>query len=360
MHRLIIANTYYQLIMAIQMNYTVFNNDSVTLLLSDHSQNAKSISGNLNDLHVFTRTCYIETNGIISRRSRGDKIIDFWRISFLKSNRYTSYIKQLNDLFFDEIICFNYNIDIYGLYSTLYNYNENIVVSLYEEGVLSYGVRADINYRRNIIKMARHIFGKKDITDAFGSFYCFYPSLYYGPFETIRVPHIKVNGECIDILKKVFNVSKLEYQEKYIFFTSVYDFEGGESIGEFELVSEIGEVVGKNNLLIKIHPRDTRTIYIDNGFKVDNNSSVPWEVIQLSQDFSSKIYLTATSGSVLAGSLLTDKPPRTFYMHKLCNMENNSMAKKTAENIVMLLENNDINNVFKNISIVEKVSDILQ
>lgn len=65
---------------------------------------------------------------------------------------------------------------------------------------------------------------------------------------------------------------------------------------------------------VKTHPRDSRTIYKDHGFNVDVNSSIPWEAIQLSGDFSDKVFLTINSGSVLSGSTMSEKPVKTFYM----------------------------------------------
>lgn len=75
---------------------------------------------------------------------------------------------------------------------------------------------------------------------------------------------------------------------------------------------KVANLVGKDNLLIKIHPRDLRTIYSDNGFNVDKNSLIPWEAIQLSSDFSDKVFLTINSGSVLSGSTMSEKPVKTF------------------------------------------------
>ena len=43
---LFVCNTYYQLIMAINMRITLFKNDKVTLLLSNHSKNADVITQN--------------------------------------------------------------------------------------------------------------------------------------------------------------------------------------------------------------------------------------------------------------------------------------------------------------------------
>ena len=146
---LIIANTYYQMIMAIQMNYTLFGDDKVTLLLSDHSKGTDIISERLKACNVFHEVHYVRTKGIWDM-SKADMLVNFFKITLGKNNRFSACLDAVDNLYFDELLCFNYNIDTYGLYSVLYNYNKEIKVSLYEEGILTYGVKADTNIRRKI------------------------------------------------------------------------------------------------------------------------------------------------------------------------------------------------------------------
>lgn len=342
------------------MKLTIFKNYYVCLMISDHSRNADKIYEKLSELLVFDEIHYIKTKELITDRNCIDKIQDCIYICFMKKNRYSYILSDISDKFFNELICYNYGVDIYGLYAELYNSNKDIKISLYEEGILSYGVTASMNYKKKIIKIIRHMLCKKDITEAFSTFYCFYPELYKGSLSVHAVPQIKLNSECSDILSRLFNVSseRLTYQEKYIFFTSVYDFEGGSPIGEYEVACAIRKIVGENNLLIKTHPRDIRTIYEVNGFKVDKNSSLPWEVIQLSKDFSNYIFLTVSSGSVLAGSLMSTNPVDTFYLYKCCDLTGNLLAQKTANDIYNLLSSEKMKKIFKNVKIVERLVEI--
>ena len=58
---LLIANTYIQLMVAIQIKLCFFKNDYVTLLLSDHTKGAKIIQKRLKNCHIFDDCYYIET-----------------------------------------------------------------------------------------------------------------------------------------------------------------------------------------------------------------------------------------------------------------------------------------------------------
>ena len=359
---LIIANTYYQLILAVQMRLTIFCKNEVILLLSNHSVNSEEVLNMLRKNGTFSEAYYIKTKGIIENRNSIQKAKDFFNIVFGQENRYSFYLHEIKNRVIDEIICFNYNIDIIGIYSLLYEKNNSVKVSLFEEGVLSYKVRIEDNLHRKIIRFARKSIGKKDISDAFSSFYCFYPELYSGSLSSVKVPAIKADSECAKVLRDIFllNEESKKYSQKYIYFSSVYDFEGGHSIGELELVKKIGELVGKDNLIVKTHPRDTRGVYEKNGFLVDKNSAVPWEVIQLTGDYSDKVFMTATSGSVLAGSFMSDKPVKTIYLYELCDISNNICAQETAEAVFNLLNKEGLKKVLSNVEIAETLEDVIK
>ena len=122
---------------------------------------------------------------------------------------------------------------------------------------------------------------------------------------------------------------------------------------------EIASIIGKENMMIKTHPRDTRTIYADNGYKVDINSDVPWEAIQLAGDFSDHVFLSTTSCSVLAGSLMSIKPISTIYLFKLCNLEGNRLAKRTVECIVDVLSSAELQNSLSGVKVIDTIEDMI-
>ena len=359
---LIIVNTYYQLILAIQMKLTVFKENDVVLLISDHSIGAERVFERLKLIEMFEQVGYIRSKGLVNNRKTTEKIGDFIDIALKRDNRYSFYLRDVTNHYFDEMICYNYHIDMIGLYSLLSQVNRDVKMSLFEEGILSYGIEFSETIGRKIIEKTRKIQGKKNVADGAYHFYCYYPKLYSGSLKPVEIPVISPESECSSILKKLFNLNSetLQYPQKYIYFSSVYDFECGEPIGEFDLVKRIADLVGKDNLIIKTHPRDTRTVYRDYGLTVDKNSEIPWEVIQLSSDFSEKVFMTATSGSVLAGSFMSEKPTKTFYMYKLCNIAGNYGATGTAADVERLLNNQTVKDVLCKVKIIDDLKDITQ
>ena len=364
MHILIIANTFYQIIFAIQLKTTVFNNERVTLCISDHSNNAETIARRIRDSAYFDEVHFVKTKHLLYVPKLSDSVRQFFEICFGTSNKYCTVCFDNVDNSFDELISYNIGRDTVSIYSVLSQYNKNIKLSRYEEGILSYNntIQKIVTPKRKIMDFVRKIQGKPQFTKSGKNFYCFYPELYKGELNPVKIPLISDTPKTMEIIKKVFDVNLTEddYKEKYIFFTSVYDFEGEHPIGEYDLVCKIADRVGKENLLIKTHPRDKRTIYTDNGFKVDKNSNIPWEAIQLSGDFSDKVFLTATSGSVLSGSFMSSKPPKTFYLYKLCHIDGNKTAEESRRNITELLADKNVKSIFGRVKIAESIEDILE
>ncbi len=362
MTKIILCNTYYQLIIALQLKITQFKNDSVYLILSDHSKNAEQIANTIDSLNIFEKVLFIRTKELdYSEFEIGNLYKDV--LPAILGN--CSFIQKVKLPKIDEFIYYNISFSTFQIFACLSKDNSDIICSRIEEGILSYDIKihdgVDLGCRYKLINIVREFLGYRSIFKSTKNFYCFQPDFYKGILNPVEVSSVSFNGQMKDILSKSFDIkiSESDYEEKYIFFTSVYDFEGGEPIGEYELVCKIAALVGKENLLIKTHPRDTRTIYEDNGFTVDKNSGVPWEAIQLSRDFSDKVFLTATSGSVLAGSFMSENPPKTFFMYKCCNNLDNKPAQKSVETIEALLNDGALKETLKTVAIANDVKDIL-
>ena len=356
-----ICNTYSQLILSIHLKNTIFKNDEVCCVLSDHSNNSYKIYKNLLDQKVFNNVFYIESKFFDDTESKKNKILGLlyllgFKPRFIRTFKIDSRI--------DEIIFYNRDYVAFSIFNVLYRKNKKILASRYDEGALSLNVIDDIymlTIKQKCAYKIRSMLGLSNPVTNIGCLYSMFTNLYHGKLKTTAVPEISQLSDTSNALKKIFSIDELtlEYPYKYIFFTSVYDFEGGKPVGEYELVCKIADLVGKENLLVKTHPRDTRTIYKDNGFNVDKNSAIPWEAIQLSGDFSNQVCMTINSGSVLSGSTMSEKPVRTYYMYKLCDISGNDSCKKNADDIEALLSNDEMKEVLRTVKIAERIEDIL-
>lgn len=331
-----IVNTYYQLITAIRMKETLWERCIVDIIVSDQSNESKRITDKLKKTQYFKNVYWISNKALCEKRS------DLLTLSE-KSRLIMFGLSKKNFIFneeYDELAYYNADIYTYGLFACLIKRNNKLVCSRYEEGVLSYSDSMFLlNSGYRYVDKLRKCVYKNTLETHTQYFYCFFPSLYTGNLIVKQIPPIEDTQKIGETLKEIFSVNNdmLHINEKYIFFTSVYDFEGGNPIGETELVLEIADLVGKNNLIVKMHPRDGRTVFQKYGINVYTQSAIPWEAIQLNNDFSKKIFLTVNSGSVLGANMILKNKAKSYFLFNCCDLSKNKSAIVTKQDIEKLL-----------------------
>lgn len=361
---LCVCNTYFQLLTAIQLKHTLLRNDYVAVLVSDHSRNTRQIVQNLKASNCFDAVEFIETKSLdygecgIIRKITG--------IFSAQEGKMDCDIRLLDEVIFDEFMYFNNGLSTVAIGERLYNTNNSLICSQYEESILSYDVAAghgnfhELSKRMKVVYILQMITGKKRVSDLCQKFYCYYPEHYNGRCSTVKIPLLNENEEFKKTISQVFQLDKkkLEYKQKYIFFSSVGDFEGGHPIGEVDLAKRIAGLVGKENLLVKVHPRDDTGAFEKAGLNIDKNFDVPWEAIQLNYDFSNHVFLTATSTSVLTINLLLEKHPKAYFLYPLCDVAGNKAVKPSVEALEKIFhENNGL--PLSGIYLLKRLNDIL-
>lgn len=332
---LFISNTYYQILMAMQMRCTIFLNDSVDIWVTDQCGKNHQVPDRLKELHLFDNVFYKETKYMCGKKKHiYEKISDVHHL--LWGN---SLFEDISENSYDELVYYNPDLATHMVFAMLIKRNAGLICSRYEEGILSYNYHHGSYAKLKLAYFIRSIMNKKNLRDMTTKFYCTTPSIYKGELLVEEIPKISLalNGVG-DKFSSLFDVHNMEYRQKYIYFSSVYDIEGENPIGELEIICKIAEKVGKENLLVKVHPRDDVSRFENCGLGIDTNSAVPWEAIQLGRDFSEKVFLTLNSGSTLSVNLCIDKPAQTYYVYPLCNVEVNSRAKQTVQIISQIFE----------------------
>lgn len=341
-----VVNTYYQLITAIRIKETLWANCLVDLVISDQSNNSNKIINKLNEMQYFDIVYWIHNKVLCGNSGDLAAMVTKSRLIVFGLNRKN----HLGNNKYDELVYYNADIYTYGLFASLIKRNSKLVCSRYEEGVLSYSDSLFLyNSRlRYIDKLRRSIF-KNTLETQTQYFYCFFPALYKGKLIVKEIPKIEDYKKIGETLMEIFAVDAemLHITEKYIFFTSVYDFEGGHPIGETKLVLEIADLVGKDNLIVKMHPRDNRNVFQKHGIHVYTQSAVPWEAIQLNSDFSKKVFLTVNSGSVLGANMILKDRAKSYFLYNCCDLSQNNSAIATKLDIekLFMLSNDAIDGI---------------
>lgn len=321
------CNTYMQLLTAIRIRCTMFEDAKADILLSDHSVNAQDVGERLRGTGIFDRIRVVQSKFIIYSQSKLEDVKDVLALTFETGGRYERLL--WDDCLYDMVLYYNQN-DLCALYAyeKSRRMKSQVKACCFEEGILSYSVMSKPNPggRMKAIMWLRRLLRKQNMLEETAEYFCYYPDLFPNG-RVIPVPRLKCDDMAfLSMINTVFayHPDHETYPQRYIFFASSSDIDGT-PVGETELVLQIAELVGRENLLVKMHPRDDRDVYEKQGITVSRNSAIPWEVIQLNQDFSNHVFLTVSSGSVVnASAMLGDKVP-TFFLYPLVKGRNTSI-----------------------------------
>ena len=310
-----LCTTYFQMITAIQMRRTLFSEDEFSVVMTDGSNGSQQVSERLRETGIFDEVFFVtRARGAMaefkSARQKAERFLNY----FVKGS-YVSYLTKPYDLF----LAYNFNWYAFMMFNALQQDNRDIKVAKFEEGILSYFVddhRFEYDYFLKIKKIKR-ILRQPVMFDKLHTFYCFYPEFYDGKLSTAKIPPLEHDDAWMrDTLCFLFDVDaeKLVYDRKFLYFASMLDSEvvKGES-GEFEILKSIVDVVGKDNIMVKLHPRENAPErYRDLGVAIDTNSDVPFEVIQLVKDFSDKVFITCLSSSTINLATILPRRSKTY------------------------------------------------
>ena len=310
-----LCSTYFQMITAIQMRRTLFSEDEFSVVMTDGSNGSQQVSERLRETGIFDEVFFVtRARGAMAEFKSVSQKAERFLNYFIKGS-YVSYLTKPYDLF----LAYNFNWYAFMMFNALQQDNRDIKVAKFEEGILSYFVddhRFEYDYFLKIKKIKR-ILRQPVMFDKLHTFYCFYPEFYDGKLSTAKIPPLEHDDAWMrDTLCFLFDVDaeKLVYDRKFLYFASMLDSEvvKGES-GEFEILKSIVDVVGKDNIMVKLHPRENAPErYHDLGVAIDTNSDVPFEVIQLVKDFSDKVFITCLSSSTINLATILPRRSKTY------------------------------------------------
>lgn len=303
---LIMCNSVYHIMIAFKL-LCLYDDCKVDILITDHLNNAKKISERIKNLSLFENVYYAET----FKYARGK--------SFVSKNRlYNLYIsfnakKVLKSMFipdknYDIILGANCDRFTNLLFSVMKRKNKALKFILFEDGLSTYSKLFEVFYKSTMTKKLRRkillkALGLKTLYGNIEKLYVFEPKMIcWSPeFPVEKLSKINKNDEAL--LKKLNYVFSYDespdiYDKKIIFIEESFCIEE-ENNYDIELVEQIAEIVGKENIMVKIHPRNPVNRFEKLGYKTNKNTSVPWELIVMNCDMHDKLLVTIASSSII-------------------------------------------------------------
>lgn len=146
---------------------------------------------------------------------------------------------------------------------------------------------------------------------------CKYPDIEYS-----RIPKLALNNSPLKkIYCNIFPATSFPKQ-KYIFLEEAFFCDGITST-DVELVEYLADMVGIENIVVKLHPRNTVDRFSSRGFTVMELSEVPWEMTIMKSDLSDKVFVTVSSTAALTSGLVFNKKFTAINLFKIITVGKN-------------------------------------
>lgn len=316
MKRLFICETPFQIIVALILRYQLLKeNDINDIIVVGSFRGYKTIAENLRKTNIFNNVIVFDNWNSNKKLKRN--IVNLFYILFpgtLKKNLFNK------NVIYDEMYCWNYDYFTGTIRDIFTSDNCKIKCFIFEEGYISYLPYEEINLKTistKIFDFKHKIFRHGKISRNYiDGIYVFEPTLMlYNPnCKIYKINRDIINNSAfIKNIDAIFNASKVakRYDKKVIIFEENHP----EYLDE-KLFKSIIDKVGKENVIIKLHPRRLENRFEKYDIKTLGNDGVPWEAITFFEDFSNKILISIGSGSITSYRMLFGEKGNSYLLYK--------------------------------------------
>ena len=347
---LLITNTYFQLIVSIQLRRTILKKTDADIIITNHSRGCEDVCERVKKTGLFRQVFFLQQE---SRNFPNDIRHRLFYFAGLMLKWKKNELSAISDLPSDyDEIWFNNAITLTHL---IWKHSPNAVLYRFEEGFSTY--TKPIIEKKFVKFSFRIVFG--NIEKSIKKLYLFHPELFFqsSDIPLAQIPMMKIaDVDFRDILNRIFDYSPdEEYKNKsYIFFEESFRADG-EQIPDLALIEKVSNFVGKDQLLVKRHPRNRDNPFPAMGIKTDNNTkAVPWEIILINETIKGKTLMSISSGCILSPVLYFPIPVKSYLLFK-CLPEKPKIADRNYEKFL-----SQIQKIYTNLLIPENFQQLEQ
>ncbi len=308
---LFVCETFFQLLNAVNIKEQCYKEEKADLVLtesSDFSQLLKALKniGTFENIILFDfvqerdrEELKININKYISGEKKYKNLNDI-------KEEYSDYFMPVDTSLFQKLIY--YKIVCNGYIPK---------VHIFEEGMLTYFQDVLFNLKNDGIK---HGFfpDEKRLCNNIDEILVYDPDLFSGSnyYQVNRIPKIDPEiSQVIKVFNGIFGECHMP-KEKYIYLAEPFAVEGLNN-DEMTILDGIADIVGKENIIVKLHPRMDSGIYESNGYKTFVETKKPWELFVLHSEFEKKILITVSSGAAITSKLLYNNKYKVIYLYRI-------------------------------------------
>lgn len=114
------------------------------------------------------------------------------------------------------------------------------------------------------------------------------------------------------LLDSLFVASAIPSQ-KFVFFEECY-IRNRHTANDLEVLEEIAGLVGKENIVVRLHPKTEVDRFTPFGFTVSPQDGSLWELMCLERDLSEKVFLTVKSSATFTSLAFCSRPPKVVVL----------------------------------------------
>ena len=334
---LFLCNTHFQCITAITIKLTKYANEEVDIIISDYMKDSKKLYQRIKEIGIFGDVYHISVRDCFSKKKNFK-----YYINVLNTELRPEYWADKIGIKSDYESFFTYNTDplAESIFYKLRKKNSNTAVSLYDEGYSTYTSLYQNSLfgktvRLNILRSVFNFLGnRKHIIDFAQDIFLFDPDLlcWNVPFKINKIDSVKKSEEYYEILNKVFGFEELKdsYDRNVIFFEESYYWDN-RPIDDLKMVEYLAKKIGKNRIMIKLHPRNRVNRFNKLKYTTNNEVGIPWEIIAMNmKNYTDKLFVTYTSGSVISYRILFEKKFKSIMLFD-CMQESNSNINESSK-----------------------------
>lgn len=340
------------------MKQTLLKEEKADLLLNC-STNFTAVIDNVKELGLFENIILspdsIEDNRKFNLMSKEEKIV--WSRNPVKYTYDTYFPNRYTDYYVAELTIYTLLI-----YYSFIAQGMNLKIHFYEEGMIQYVL--DPKRKINASGIDHSYYGDKAFYNALQEMILYEPDLYtaseiFCPIQ--KLPKIDYkDAEVRRIYNQVFGCEELP-KEKYVFLEEPFIWDRIDAT-DIDVLDQVAEIVGKENIIVKLHPRNNIDRFTERGYKTMENSSIPWEIVMMNSDLTKKVLLTISSNASISSIVTFGKRMYSIQLKNIMSVGMNMATKEpTFTKYFGLLQqraNSEKKQIFVPDSIIELEEDL--
>lgn len=309
---LVTCCTPYQLLVAAQVLRAYYPQDEADLIVTDQMSGAEKVFAACQASGAFGRVYFLREKQL-NHLPRGQNLRNILRGALAPQRLLERFIALKGS--YDVFLFSNLSLMNQYLALGLKKKNPQARWFLFEDGASTYSQQVGGLVTSTSPKVRAQLYALQKLSGV----YLFHPEQlsWQAPCPVYGLP-CQYAPETLALLNQAFAYGQTpdRYDRPVLFFEESYPCDGVD-IGDVALVRRVAERVGKENIFVKIHPRNRENRFERAGYATNRDTAMPWELIVLNSRFDRTLFLTVGSSAATNPYTIFGIPARVVFLCEL-------------------------------------------